>query len=137
MSTSESVPDGAAVVIDGVCLGIARGLSFGQALVTSFPRSRQRLALLLLPDDPEQRPRELWGEVVRAGAATAWLSCRGGDRVALPSGFLFTGSNGRHCPPGLLLGRAMPQPGQPDLLAVVVPTTADVLTAQVVVAEER
>lgn len=131
------VPDGAAVVADGVCLGIARGLSFGQALVTSFPTSRQRLALLLLPDDPQERPRELWGEVVRGGVGTAWFSCRGGDRTALPPGFLFTGSNGPHCPAGLLLGRALPQPGQPDQLAVVVPTTSDVLTAQVVVAEDR
>src|SRR5690606_28092348 len=38
---SEDVPDGAAVVQDGLFLGSARGLCLGSALLTSFVASRQ------------------------------------------------------------------------------------------------
>ena len=61
----QTVPDGAAVVDNGLFLGTARGLSFGTGLMTSFIASRHRWSLILLPDDPRERPRELEGEIVR------------------------------------------------------------------------
>jgi hypothetical protein len=118
----QPVPDGAAVVQDGLFLGTARGLAFGMGLVTSFPASRQRWSLLLLPDDPAAAPQELSGEIVRADRGEAWLRWRadasdaGGTR--LPAGQLFTGSNGAHCPPGLWIGSVEPHPRERSLLVV-------------------
>jgi hypothetical protein len=101
-----AVPDGAAVVQDGLCLGRARGVAFGQGLVTSLAASRQPWALLLLPDDETLAPLELFGEVVAADGAVAWFRPRRGAVPAAAGGVLFTGANGVLCPAGLLLGRA-------------------------------
>jgi hypothetical protein len=116
------VPDQAAVVQDGLFLGTARGLAFGTGLVTSFVASRQRWSLLLLPDDPLLPPRELEARIVATDRNLAWLRCSarpGADRLC--SGYLFTGSNGLHCPAGLWIGRAEPHPHDPDLLQVLTP----------------
>lgn len=130
-----SVPDGAAVVQDGWCLGTARGLSFGLGLVTSFAASRQRWSLLLLPEDAAARPRELSGEVVDGRLGRAIVRWRGDSLERgggeLPRGFLFTGSNGPHCPSGLFLGRATPVGG--DLLEVTIPVQSWPRAAEVVV----
>lgn len=131
-SAPSPVIDGAAVLVDGLCVGTVRALAFGQGLVTSFPASRHRWTLLLLPDDPAARPRELCGEVVSSNAGEALLRCSGGDRDKLPSGYLFTGSNGPQCPAGLLLGRASPVVGEPELLAVRTPALPPFLGAAVV-----
>ena len=104
---SRSLPDGAAVVQDGVCLGTLRSVAFGQGLCTPFASSRHAWSLWLLPDDPELAPLGIYGEVVYASGATAWFRERGGFHGG-GGGFVFTGSNGADCPPGLLLGRAEP-----------------------------
>ncbi|MDA7936598.1 hypothetical protein N9B90_01505 [bacterium] len=109
----ESVPDGAAVVQDGLFLGSARGLSFGSALVTSFVASRQDWNLLFLPDDETGRPVELHGRVKRSEGNTAWIEWTGPSRdemSRLGSGYLFTGSNGQFCPARLWIGRASVDP---------------------------
>ena len=110
LSSSVSVPDGAAVVQDGVCLGTARGVAFGQALVTSFAASRQPWALWVLPDDPTLAPRGYYGQVVRADTTTAWFRPEDVDALAV-AGFVFTGGGQPHCPAGLLIGRAEPTIG--------------------------
>jgi hypothetical protein len=115
-----SLPDGAAVVQGELCLGTVHGLAFGIGLMTAFPASRQPWNLLLLPDDTEARPRELRGTVVQRDGEVVWLRCRGDELdeagAALPAGRLFTGSNGRHCPAGLLLGSVRPHGVERDLL---------------------
>ena len=110
LSSSVSVPDGAAVVQDGVCLGTARGVAFGQALVTSFAASRQSWALWLLPDDPALAPRGYYGQVVRANTTTAWFRPRNVDAVPV-AGYVFTGGGQPHCPAGLRIGPAEPTIG--------------------------
>ena len=71
-------------------------------LVTSFPASRHRWSLLLLPDGEGVRPRELEGVVVRGEAGRAVVRYRADRFVTddLEKGYLFTGSNGPHCPAG-------------------------------------
>lgn len=101
-----TLPDGAAVVQEGVCLGTLRSVAFGQGLCTPFAASRHPWSLWLLPDDPAVPPIGLYGEVAYASGATAWFRARGAFQAG--SGFVFTGSNGADCPPGLLLGRAEP-----------------------------
>lgn len=118
---SHPVADGAAVALDGVLLGTARGLAFGVGLVTSFAASRHRWSLLLLPDDPDAGPRELDAEVVHADGDEVWVRCRVGVAERLPAGHLFTGSNGPHCPAGLWIGRALPHRYERLLLQVTVP----------------
>jgi hypothetical protein len=133
-----AVPDGAAVVQDGLFLGTARALSFGMGLVTSFPASRHRWSLLLLPADPAARPRELDGVIVQTDGTDCWLRWHhdpiGGDGERLPAGHLFTGSNGPNCPPGLWIGTAEPHPFERSLLIVHTsslpgPCAAEVVTA--------
>ena len=119
LSSSVSVPDAAAVIQDGVCLGTARGVAFGQALVTSFAASRQRWSLWLLPDDVDLPPVGLQGEVVRAESTTAWFRPRIAAAVPV-AGFVFTGGGQPFCPPGLLIGRAEPVIGG-DLLRITTP----------------
>ena len=119
------VPDGAAVVQDGLFLGTARGLCFGSGLLTSFVASRQRWSLLFLPDGEGEHPIELSGRVVQSDGNRAWLEWQGPGRdqvLRLGSGFLFTGSNGRFCPAGLWIGRANAHPFERNRLEVVVPT---------------
>lgn len=124
LAADESLPSGAAVVHQGVCVGVTRGLSFGNALVTSLLGSRRRWNLILLPADAAARPRELSGEVVRTEQGVAWLLCRGdtydGYAADLPRGYLFTGSNGPGCPAGLFVGAAR-QGREPDELEVTIP----------------
>jgi len=136
-----AVPDGAAVVLEGFCLGTARGLSFGLGLLTAFPSSRHPWNLLLLPDDPALRPREIVAQVERSDAGAALVRWRGdsldGESQRLPPGYLFTGSNGPHCPPGLLLGTAVPHRFDRSLLEVTTPSVPGPQAAQVVAAEEE
>jgi hypothetical protein len=138
VAAEAAVPEGAAVVMDGLCLGTARGLAFGLGLVTSFPQSRHRWNLLLLPSEGERRPLELSGEVIEADGNVAWVRCRGaglaegGER--LPAGYLFTGSNGRNCPAGLLLGTARPHRFTRDVLEVTTPVQDGPRRAAVVLA---
>lgn len=123
MALGGRVTDGAAIVQGQLCLGLLRGLWFGQGLGTAFAASRQRWVLLLLPEDESRPPLPLWGEVESSRGHTAWLRCRG--RVPpLCSGWLFTGSNGRLCPHGLLLGRAAAVSGDDTLLEVTLPDLA-------------
>lgn len=117
----EQLASAATVVHDGHLVGTARGLAFGTGLVTSFPASRQRWSLLLLPDDRTVPPLELDGEVVAAEQNVARVRVQGHPhdrRYRLPAGQLFTGSNGWHCPSGLSIGHAMPAVGEPDVLLV-------------------
>lgn len=134
------VPDGAAVTQRGVLLGRARGLSFGNALMTSFPASRQRWSLLFLPDEPAARVVELSGVVERADGDVAWVRWEGPprDEVArLGSGFLFTGSNGRFCPAGLWVGRATSDRFDRSQLKVRVPAASGARAVDVLVAEQE
>jgi hypothetical protein len=137
LSCDGPVPDGAAVVQDGICLGTARGLAFGLGLVTSFPASRQRWNLLLLPQQPGLRPREITGQVVGSQNGIAILQWRGdsfdGVDERLPAGYLFTGSNGPHCPPGLFLGYARSEGLPQDRVEVTTASQSGPRTAEVVV----
>lgn len=135
----EDVPDGAAVVQDGLFLGSARGLCLGSGLVTSFLASRQDWSLLFLPTEGAARPVELHGSVVRQEGNSAWLRWTGPSRQVLSrlgSGFLFTGSNGKFCPAGLWIGRAVPDQFDRNLLQVIVPVLEGPRVAEVIV-EER
>ena len=140
LAADVAVPDGAAVVQEGLFLGTSKGLSFGMALMTSFPASRQRWSLLLLPDTPAARPRELEGTVERGGAGVAFVRFTADRFVAggkaLPKGYLFTGSNGPHCPSGLLIGSARPVAGERDLIEVTVPVSSGTRAAVVLVQED-
>ena len=139
----ERVPDGAAVVQNGLFLGSARGLAFGGGLVTSFVASRQSWSLLFLPDGTGEldapSPVELHAAVVRSQDNVAWLRFRGPARAEprLGPGYLFTGSNGRFCPAGLWIGRAEPHAFERDLLRVTVPPQAGPRLAEVIVEGEQ
>lgn len=137
----QAVPDGAAVVDNGLFLGTARGLAFGTGLMTSFIASRHRWSLILMPDDPRERPRELEGEILRTEHDDAWLRwCSDRWSTAherLLPGYLFTGSNGACCPAGLWIGRAEPHPYEHDLLRVTTPRERGPRAAQVLVAGGR
>lgn len=126
------VPDGAAVVMDGRCLGRARGLAFGQGICTSLAASKKPWAVLLLPDDPALPPQELFGEVVRTDGVQAWFRPRSTVITAGGSGFLFTGANGPFCPAGLLLGRTETESGR-NLLRVETAAQSGPILASVVV----
>lgn len=132
------MPDGAAVIQDGLFLGTARGLSFGTGLVTAFVASRQPWSLLLLPDGDDADPIELYGRVEAGDGDQAQLRLVGapdGRGTRLAPGYLFTGSNGRHCPAGLWIGRAQPDQFERDLLAVKVPVLPGPRVAEVFVEE--
>lgn len=136
---SEDVPDGAAVVQGRLLVGTARGLCFGSGLVTSFVASRQRWSLLFLPDGEGGDPIELSGWVERSDGNAAWLRWEGPKRkelLRLPSGFLFTGSNGRFCPAGLWIGRATPDQFDRNLLEVRVPSESGPRAVEVLVTQE-
>jgi hypothetical protein len=133
--------DGAAVLVDGWCLGRATAHAFGQGFVTPFRHSRDAWGLLLLPDDPARPVVELLGTVQgeRDGAILVrWQGEPGGQGASgrLPPGHLFTGANGPHCPPGLLLGRAEPVALDAELLQVLVPAVPGAVAATVLVAAE-
>lgn len=102
---SARVADGAAVSQDGVCIGTVRTLVLGQGLVTAFAATRHPWSLLLLPDEPGQPVVELQGTVEGWAAQGLRIAVRG---AAPARGWLFTGSNGPDCPPGLRLGRVAP-----------------------------
>jgi hypothetical protein len=140
--TTAAVVAGAAVVQHGRLLGSVRPLAFGSALMTSFAASRQPWNLLLLPDDPAQRPLEVHGVVVRGEAGQVRLRVvasvdaaphaapllRGG------AGQVFTGTNGIHCPAGLQVGRYSVDPDDPAGLVVVVPELSGPQAVDVLVA---
>ncbi|MCB9879655.1 MAG: hypothetical protein H6835_18835 [Planctomycetes bacterium] len=133
-----AVPDDAAVIQDGLFLGTARGLSFGTGLVTAFVATRQPWSLLLLPDGDDAEPIELYGRVEQGDGDRAWLRLVDGPDgrpTRLVSGYLFTGSNGRHCPAGLWIGRAQPDQFERDLLEVKVPALSGASVAEVFVEE--
>ncbi|MEY4830498.1 MAG: hypothetical protein RLZZ562_2294 [Planctomycetota bacterium] len=121
---STDLPDGAAVVQEGVCLGTLRSVAFAQGLCTPFAASRHAWSLWLLPDAADSAPFGIYGEVIYAAGSTAWFRPRGAfDPMPVGSGgaFVFTGSNGTDCPPGLLLGRAEPDL-QRQLWRITVPS---------------
>lgn len=133
--------EGAAVLAFGCCLGRAHAYAFGQGQVVPFRHSREPWGLLLLPDDPALPVVELVGTVEgdRDGLVLVrWQGEPGGAGAGrrLPPGHLFTGANGPHCPPGLLLGRAEPALEASDLLQVLVPAVPEALAATVLVAAE-
>jgi hypothetical protein len=132
MALGGVLTDGAAIAQGDLCLGLLRGLWFGQGLGTAFASSRRAWVLLLLPEDAGSAPLPLWGEVESQRGHTAWLRCRG-QVPPLCSGWLFTGSNGRVCPHGLLLGRAVVVPGDPLLLEVTLPELAAAAAVEVFV----
>jgi hypothetical protein len=135
LTADRDVPDGAAVLLDGVFLGTARRLAFRSGLVTAFVASRQRWSLVLLPDDPTLPPRELHGRVESGEAGRAVVRWLGADVLSprQPSGYLFTGSNGPSCPPGLLIGHATPHAYETDVLDVAVQIGTGPHVAEVVV----
>lgn len=128
LAAAEGVPEGAAVLVDGVILGTARAQAFGMALVSTFAASRQPWSLVLMPEDGSLRTREIVGRFVGIEAGVLQFAWRGevavGEGLWLPSGLLFTGSNGPHCPAGLLVGRARPHPQLADRIEVVLPATS-------------
>lgn len=132
---SGHVVDGAAVVQDGYLLGTAKGLAFGAGLVTSFAASRHPWTLLWLPDEGDEPPVELQGEVVRADGDRVWMrgvrqgQLRNGERPG--GGHLFTGSNGLHCPSGLWIGRVEADPLAFDGWIVTVPVEHGVRAVEV------
>lgn len=135
---SEDVPDGAAVVQDGLFLGTARGLCLGSGLVTSFMASRQAWTLLLLPDADAEAPIELHARVVRAEAGVAWLKLTGvplEQMARVGRGYLFTGSNGQFCPAGLWIGLAETAAEGFQYLKVTVPMGTGPRMAEVLVGE--
>lgn len=135
---SEDVPDGAAVVQDGLFLGSARGLCLGSALVTSFVASRQAWSLLFLPDGEQDSPIELHGRVTQSEGNVAWLEWSGPSReqlARLGKGYLFTGSNGQFCPAGLWIGRAEPDRFERNRLKVTVFAEKGPRQAEVIVGE--
>ncbi len=131
VTAAAAMPDGAAVIQDGVCFGTVRALAFGQALCTSFAASRHAWSLWLLPDDESLPPQGLFGEVVFADVRTAWFRPRN-EAQRLLAGFAFTGSNGPHCPGGLLIGRAEPDAVR-RLLRITVPVRHGAQPVDVVV----
>lgn len=141
LATEATVQDGAAVLHEGRFLGSSRGLAFGSALVTSFAASRQRWNLLTLPDAAGERPVEFVGrivgqvgeqvEILRLGAAGM------GDRQRFDAGWLFTGSNGLSCPAGLVIGRLVPHPLDPERALVHVPTQRGSRAVELLVAGGR
>ena len=138
--SQHEVPAGAAVVQRGMLVGVARGLSFGSGLLTSFAASRQRWTLLFLPDDPAASVLELSGVVERSEGQVAWVRWEGPSRevvARLGEGFLFTGSNGRFCPWGLWIGRATPDRFDRNLLAVRTPSAAGPRAVEVLVDAEE
>ena len=135
---TDNVPDGAAVVQDGLFLGSARGLCLGSGLVTSFVASRQAWSLLFLPDGEQENPIELHGSVKRSVGNIAWLEWSGPSReqlARLGSGYLFTGSNGQFCPAGLWIGRAEPDRFERNRLKVTVLSQSGPRSAEVIVGE--
>ncbi|MEC8253756.1 MAG: hypothetical protein VYA51_09750 [Planctomycetota bacterium] len=137
--SSGEVPDGAAVTQRGLLVGVARGLSFGNALVTSFPASRHRWSLLFLPDDVDQPVVEMSGVVERAEGGVAWVRWQGPPREVvrrLGDGFLFTGSNGRFCPSGLWIGRVNEHGFARDLIQVRAPVAPGPRAVDVLVGGE-
>lgn len=136
---TESVPDGAAVVQDGLFLGTARGLCLGTGLVTSFVASRQAWTLLLLPDGDGEAPIELHARVERTAGNVAWLKLTGVpmEQIArVGRAFLFTGSNGQFCPAGLWIGVAEPAVEGFNVLKVTVPMGSGPRSAEVLVGEQ-
>jgi len=136
---NEHVPDGAAVVQDGLFLGTARGLSFGAGLVTSFVASRQAWNLLVMPEGEGGAPIELHARVERAVGSVAWLRLSGVplERLArMGRSYLFTGSNGQHCPAGLWIGLAEPAAEGFNVLKVTVPGATGTRLAEVFVGEK-
>lgn len=137
LAGSVAVPDGAAVVQDGVCVGTARGLAFGFGLVTAFAATHTPWSLILVPDAAGEAPREFVGVVVGGGGGMARLRCTltNGQASGLGAGSLFTGSNGGSCPPGLYLGRAVAGVDGADLV-VALPSVPETCTASLFVGED-
>lgn len=105
-SRKQRIADGAAVHQDGVCIGTVRTLALGQGLVSAFHATRHPWSLLLLPEEPGQPVVELQGSVDGPVPGGLRLGL-GGASARTARGWLFTGSNGPYCPPGLLLGRVV------------------------------
>jgi hypothetical protein len=134
---------GAAVVVGGRLLGLARPLAFGSALMTSFAASRQRWNLVLLPDEPSAAPIELQAEVTAAVGTSVCLRVLAGTSTEFAGpvspvrgGWLFTGTNGIACPSGLQIGRCEPDPGDPLRLRVSVPHDGGPLAVDVLAVPE-
>lgn len=125
VAAAAGVSDGAAVLVDGVIVGTAQPQAFGMALVSTFAASRQPWSLVLMPEDRTLRTRELVGRFLGIVDGVLQFAWRGevaaGEGLWLPSGLLFTGSNGPHCPAGLLLGRARPHAQHADRIEVHLP----------------
>ncbi|MBL9078078.1 MAG: hypothetical protein JNL08_11275 [Planctomycetes bacterium] len=137
LAANGRVPDGAAVVQRGRFLGTARGLALGGGLLQSFAASRHAWCVVLLPDEPGARPRELEGTVESRDGDRVLLRVRGdtfsGTQEPLVPGTLFTGSNGPFCPSGLAIGEARPHGEARDLLAVEVPPMTGPIAVEIVV----
>ncbi|MCA8951440.1 MAG: hypothetical protein KDE27_18170, partial [Planctomycetes bacterium] len=92
------------------------------------------------PEEPGERPRELVGIVVEGRTGYAVVDCEADrflpEEAGLPNGYLFTGSNGPHCPAGLLLGSARPVPGRPSRIEVSLPVMRGPRAAEVVARPE-
>lgn len=135
-----AIPDGAAVVEDGMLLGVAQGLCMGSGLMTSFFSSRRRWSLLFLPDGEGQPVLELSGVLERAADNRAWVRWEGPPREQVPmqaAGHLFTGSNGRFCPAGLWIGRASMGRFDQRILEVRSPVARGARAVEVLVAPEE
>jgi hypothetical protein len=119
-SSREVLPRGAALVRGAAVFGVVEQSGPGFALAAPFGRSRQLWSLLLLPDAPELPPIELLARGVRRDSAHLCFRSEAA-RGPLPAGLLFTGANGPHCPPGLLIGRAVPDGASGDLVVAPMP----------------
>ncbi|MFK7742432.1 MAG: hypothetical protein AB8H80_19115 [Planctomycetota bacterium] len=144
--TPAAVPDGAAVVQDGLFLGSASGLRFGASLMTSFGTSQRPWSLLFLPRHPGAEPVELRARVEATSAPRdserglvrlRWQGPREGQSPVRGRGDLFTGSNGAFCPAGLWIGRASADDYESDLMHVELPGSRGPRHVEVFVAVEE
>ncbi len=138
----EALPDGGALLVDGLFVGPARALGGSRGLAVPLEQRREAFSFTLWPDG-DGAGKTFRALVTPADAAFAELRGAGdvthdpraplqplrvtaseGPRLDLVAGWLTTGVqttdplSARHAPPGLLIGRAVPVPGQPGALYV-------------------
>lgn len=129
-ATTVVLPRGAPLLDGARLVGSVRRAGSGYALATPFGEGAALWSLILLPDDPLAPVQYFSARGVRRTGSVVELRIATGGPLPV-AGYLFTGSNGAHCPPGLPIGPARPLPGASDALAVAVPAATGALTVQV------
>lgn len=99
---------GAAVVAGRRLLGVVERGGRGHGIAAPLGESGRAWAWILVPDDPQRPPIELWGRLRRSDADRLVLRAAGTSDGDLPEGVLFSGANGPCSPAGLLVGPARP-----------------------------